>query len=102
MGDVHRIGKAGSLIIVASAAMPLSVNNTAAGVGWCRAASAHDRSSRGASGQLRLPACGPPRQVLSWKPSATDGSVEKNWSVRGECSPLAGREPAIIVTCVCS
>jgi hypothetical protein len=31
-------------------------------------------------GTFGLSACGPPRHVLSWKPSATVGSVEKNMS----------------------
>jgi hypothetical protein len=31
-------------------------------------------------GTFGMPACGPPRHVLSWKPSATVGNVEKNIS----------------------
>lgn len=81
MGEFFRVGQALSAIVVRSAAKPASVKNSR-GKRWPVSRRINPRPMRPlvAGGSFGLPASGPARQVLSWKPSATLGSVEKNLS----------------------
>ena len=70
-----------SIIIVRSATRPVSVNNRR-GQRWVVSICISPRSISplAGNGTFGWPACRPLRQVLRRKPSATVGSVEKNWS----------------------